>query len=52
MKGILDIGAWADWFQAVDAAWLFLLALAVVIAVVMFWSRSLPGDKDKNIGPD
>ena len=41
MNGFLDFGAWAEWIRSLDTAWLFVLILALVIAVVGFWSRSL-----------
>ncbi len=45
MKEFFDFDTWAEWFRSLDAAWLFLLIMAVVIAVVGFWSRSLRPDK-------
>lgn len=50
MKGLLDFDAWAEWIRSLDAAWLFLLILAFVIAVVGFWSRSLRPDKRRESG--
>ncbi len=47
MKGILDIDAWAEWFRSQDTAWLFLLILALVIAVVVVWSSTLRPDNTR-----
>lgn len=44
---IPDFGAWVDTLRALDAVWLFLLILPVVVAVVGLWSRSLKSDKTK-----
>lgn len=47
MRAILDFSAWAEWFQALDAAWLFVPILAFVIVVVRWWSRGLKSDKTR-----
>ncbi len=47
MKGLVDFGAWTEWLRSLDAAWLFLLILALVIAVVGLWSKSLRPDKTR-----
>ena len=47
-KWFLDFDAWADWIRSPDAAWLFLLILAFVIAVVGLWSRTLRLNKAGN----
>ena len=52
VKSFLDFDAWAEWFRSVDTAWLFLLILASVIAVVGFWSRSLRMHKTKHSEED
>ncbi|HKA43215.1 MAG TPA: hypothetical protein VKF40_14600 [Burkholderiales bacterium] len=41
MRWFSEFDVWVDWIRSVDGAWLFLLILAFVIAVVGFWSRSL-----------
>ena len=41
MRSILDFSAWAEWFHALDAAWLFVPILVFVIVVVRWWSRGL-----------
>ena len=45
MKGLFDFDAWAGWIRSLDTGWLFLLILALVIAVVGFWSHSLRPNK-------
>lgn len=45
MNGILDFGTWGEWVLSLDAAGLFLLILALVVAVVVVWSSSLQPDK-------
>jgi len=52
VKWFLDFDAWAEWIRSLDAAWLFLLILASVIAVVGFWSRSLRLDKTRHSEED
>ena len=47
MSAILDFSAWAEWFRALDAAWLFVPILAFVIVVVRWWSRGLKSDKTR-----
>ena len=47
MRSILDFSAWAEWFHALDAAWLFVPILVFVIVVVRWWSRGLRPDKTK-----
>jgi hypothetical protein len=41
MKGLPDLDAWTEWIRSLDSAWLFLLILALVVAVVVGWSSSL-----------
>ena len=45
MEKLFDFDAWAEWIRSLDAAWLFLLILALVIAAVGFWSTSLRSEK-------
>jgi hypothetical protein len=52
MNGISVIAGWDEWLHTPDAAWLFLLILALVIVVVVFWSRSLRPDKRKHPDKD
>ena len=52
MKGLLDFDAWAEWIRSMDAAWMFLVILLLVIAVVGFWSRSLRPDKSRESEED
>ena len=52
VTGFLDFDAWAEWIRSLDAAWLFLLILAFVIAVVGLWSRSLRLDKTRESKED
>lgn len=47
MKEILDFEAWTEWIRSLDNAWLFLLVLALVVAVVMVWSSTLRPDNTK-----
>lgn len=47
MRSVLDFSAWAEWFHALDAAWLFVPILVFVIVVVRWWSRGLRPDKTK-----
>lgn len=44
MRGFLDIDAWVEWIRSQDTAWLFLLILALVVAVVTVWSSTLRAD--------
>ena len=44
MKGILEFSAWAEWIRLLDEAWLFLLILTLVVAVVVVWSSTLQPD--------
>lgn len=44
MKGILEFNAWAEWIRSLDATWLFLLILTLVVAVVVVWSSTLQPD--------
>ncbi len=41
MKGLFDFDAWAEWIRSLDTAWLFLLILGLVVAVVVVWSSSI-----------
>lgn len=53
MKGILEFNAWAEWIRSLDAVWLFLLILTLVVAVVMVWSSSLrPDNTSKQVDDD
>jgi hypothetical protein len=45
MTSIFDFDTWAEWFQTLDSAWLFLLIMALVVAVIRFWSKSLWPDQ-------
>ena len=47
MKGLFDFDAWAGWIRSLDTAWLFLLILALVVAVVVVWSSSLRPDNTR-----
>ena len=47
MNGHFDFDAWAEWIRSLDAAWLFLLMLALVVAAVVVWSGSLQPDNTK-----
>ncbi len=49
MKGLFEFDIWNRWFHQLEAAWLFLLILALVIVVVGFWSRSLRHDKNTDL---
>ena len=42
---MLDFDAWLAWLRSSEAAWLILLILPVVVAVVALWSRSLKPDR-------
>jgi heme A synthase len=44
LKGFFDFDAWAEWIHSLDTAWLFVLILALVVAVVVRWSTSLQPD--------
>ena len=52
MKGILDFEAWAEWIRSQDAAWLFMLVLVLVIAVVVVWSGTLRPDSTREPSDD
>ena len=52
MRAMLDFNAWAEWFRALDAAWLFVPILAFVIVVVRWWSRGLKSDKTRESKSD
>ena len=41
----IDVDAWSAWLRSLDAAWLFLVILALVVVVVGLWSRSLKADR-------
>ncbi len=45
---MLDFEAWVAWIRSLDTAWLFLLILLFVVAVVGLWSRSLNSDKTRD----
>lgn len=47
MREILSIDAWAEWIRSQDTAWLFLLILALVVAVVAVWSSTLQPDNSR-----
>jgi hypothetical protein len=40
-----DFSAWADWFAGLDRAFLFLLILPFVVAVVGLWAQRFQGDR-------
>lgn len=44
---MFDFDALIAWFRSLDTAWLFLLILLLVVAVVALWSRSLRADKTR-----
>ena len=46
VRGMLELEAWARWLRSLDPAWMFLVILLIVVAVVGLWSRSLKSDKD------
>ena len=46
VRGMLEFEAWASWLRSLDPAWMFLLILLIVVAVVGLWSRGLKSDKD------
>jgi hypothetical protein len=52
MNWIFDFDAWAEWIRSQDAAWLFLLILGLVIAVMAVWSSSLRPDGTREQGKD
>lgn len=52
MKGFFEFDKWNVWFHQLEAVWLFLLILALVIVVVGFWSRNLRTDKNKELEKD
>jgi hypothetical protein len=45
VRMIIDFEAWVEWIRSLDAAWLFLLILPLVVVVVGLWSTSLKSDK-------
>jgi hypothetical protein len=47
LKGFFDFDAWAEWIHSLVAAWLFVLILALVVAVVVWWSASLQTDNTR-----
>ena len=49
MKGLFEFDNWNEWFHQLEAAWLFLLILALVIVAVGFWSKSLRPDKKRDL---
>ncbi len=52
MRAILDFSAWAEWFGALDTAWLFAPILVFVIVVVRLWSRGLRADRTRETKSD
>jgi hypothetical protein len=52
VNSIIDFNALNDWFRTLDAAWLFLMILALVVVVVGFWSRSLRSDRSSDADQD
>jgi len=52
MKGLFDFDAGAEWIRSLDTAWLFLLILVLVVAVVVLWSSSLRPDNTKEPDED
>ena len=46
-KEMIDFGAWAGWIRSLDTAWVFLLILVLVVAVVVVWSSTLRPDNTK-----
>ena len=46
VRGMAEFEAWARWLRSLDPAWMFLVVLLIVVAVVGLWSRSLKSDKD------
>jgi hypothetical protein len=46
VRGMVEFEAWAQWLRSLDPAWMFLVILLIVVAVVGLWSRSLKSDKD------
>jgi hypothetical protein len=47
MRGIPGFDALAAWVRSLDSAWLFLVILALVVAVIVIWSSSLRSDDAK-----
>lgn len=47
MREILSIDTWTEWIRSQDTAWLFLLILALVVAVVAVWSSNLQPDNSR-----
>ena len=52
MTGFFDFDAWTEWFRTLDSAWLFLLIMALVVAVIRFWSKSLWSDQSDPSGEE
>jgi len=52
MKEIINFGAWTEWIRSQDAAWLFMLVLVLVIAVVVVWSSTLRPDNTRERSDD
>ena len=48
MNWNFDLDTWVEWIRSQDAAWLFLLILGLVIAVVVVWSSSLRTDRARD----
>jgi hypothetical protein len=48
MNWIVDFTAFTEWIPSQDAAWLFLLILGLVLAVMVVWSRSLRPDNTRD----
>jgi hypothetical protein len=47
MNAHFHFDAWIAWLRSLDTAWVFLLILALVVAVFVVWSSSLRPD---NVG--
>ena len=39
MNGIVDFDLWIEWIFSLNAAWLFLLILPIVVVAFGFWSK-------------
>jgi hypothetical protein len=47
MREIPGFDVLAAWVRSLDSAWLFLVILALVVAVIVIWSSSLRSDDAK-----
>lgn len=47
MRGMSGFDALTEWVRSLDTAWLFLVILALVVAVIVVWSSSLKPDGTK-----